>query len=146
MRWRELRGGRNAVENNYLSPAQEEQKKKELEECQDRYRCIFGTEAKWSLISAQQDVGLAVGVGGGIGLSAAETAEGLYELATNLPEVMAALKLLANSPEFRQQFSDSYFADLEKRATLLTQAYNDAGWQGSVTAGVEGGRFAVEKK
>ncbi|WVK92790.1 hypothetical protein SA496_24250 [Pseudomonas sp. JS3066] len=26
----------------------------------------------------------------------------------------------------------------------MTQAYNDAGWQGSVTAGVEGARFAVE--
>ncbi|MEW3693650.1 hypothetical protein QOZ28_11090, partial [Pseudomonas aeruginosa] len=26
----------------------------------------------------------------------------------------------------------------------LTQAYEDAGWQGSVTAGVEGGRFAAE--
>ncbi|PCB81477.1 hypothetical protein CJT67_34870 [Pseudomonas aeruginosa] len=26
----------------------------------------------------------------------------------------------------------------------MTQAYEDAGWQGSVTAGVEGGRFAAE--
>ncbi len=85
-----------------------------------------------------------MGVGGGIGLSAAETAEGIYELATNFKEVVGALKLLADSPEFRQQFSDSYFADLEQRAELLTQAYNDAGWDGSVTAGVEGGRFAVE--
>jgi hypothetical protein len=57
---------------------------------------------------------------------------------------MDALKLLSNSAEFRQQFGDSYLQGLEERANMLTQAYNDAGWQGSVTAGVEGGRFAAE--
>lgn len=104
----------------------------------------MGAEAKWSIISAQQNVGLVVGVGGGIGLGAAETAEGIYELVTNFGEIKESLKLLANSPEFRQQFGDSYIADLEQRAALLSQAYNDAGWEGSVTAGVEGGRFAAE--
>ncbi|WP_313056413.1 DUF637 domain-containing protein, partial [Pseudomonas lopnurensis] len=133
----------SATQYNYLSHAQEEQKEKELKECQDRF-CQIGTEAKWNLVSAQQDLGLVVGVGGGIGLSAAETVEGLYQLVTNLPEVMDTLKLLASSSEFRQQFGDSYFGDLEQRAALLTQAYNDAGWQGSVTAGVEGARFAAE--
>ncbi|MDF5826528.1 hypothetical protein P4132_22535 [Pseudomonas aeruginosa] len=51
---------------------------------------------------------------------------------------------MATSPEFRQQFGDSYLKGLEERAAFLTQAYEDAGWQGSVTAGVEGGRFAAE--
>ncbi|HFX3409675.1 TPA: hypothetical protein ACIEAF_006473, partial [Pseudomonas aeruginosa] len=43
-----------------------------------------------------------------------------------------------------QQFGDNYLKGLEERAAFLTQAYEDAGWQGSVTAGVEGGRFAAE--
>ncbi len=51
---------------------------------------------------------------------------------------------MATSPEFRQQFGDNYLKGLEERAAFLTQAYEDAGWQGSVTAGVEGGRFAAE--
>ena len=51
---------------------------------------------------------------------------------------------MATSPEFRQQFGDSYLKGLEERAAFLTQAYEDAGWQGSVTAGVEGGSFAAE--
>lgn len=55
-----------------------------------------------------------------------------------------ALRLLADSPEFRQQFGDTFFQSLEERAARLTEAYNEAGWQGSVTAGVEGGRFAVD--
>ncbi|MBC9045168.1 hypothetical protein IAP92_32765, partial [Pseudomonas aeruginosa] len=50
----------------------------------------------------------------------------------------------ATSPEFRQQFGDNYLKGLEERAAFLTQAYEDAGWQGSVTAGVEGGSFAAE--
>ncbi|WP_417663510.1 hemagglutinin repeat-containing protein [Pseudomonas sp.] len=135
--------GKNAVENNYLSPAQEEQKDKELKGCND-LTCRVANETKWNLISAQQNAGLLVGVGGGIGLSAYETAEGLYQLMGHLPETLDAIKQFANSPEFRQQFGDSYFSDLEQRAALLTQAYNDAGWGGSVTAGVEGGKFAVE--
>ncbi|MCR8101158.1 hypothetical protein NS809_33210, partial [Pseudomonas aeruginosa] len=59
-------------------------------------------------------------------------------------ETYAALEQLATSPEFRQQFGDNYLKGLEERAAFLTQAYEDAGWQGSVTAGVEGGRFAAE--
>nr|MBV6227934.1 hypothetical protein [Pseudomonas aeruginosa] len=69
---------------------------------------------------------------------------GVYELVKNWRETYAALEQLATSPEFRQQFGDSYLKGLEERAAFLTQAYEDAGWQGSVTAGVEGGRFAAE--
>jgi len=134
---------KNATAFNYLSHWQKAAKEKELQGCADTF-CEFGAQAKWALIDAQQDLGMVVGVGGGIGLSAAETATGLYELATNLPETMDALRSLATSAEFRQQFGDNYFQDLEARAALLTAAYEDAGWQGSVTAGVEGGRFAVE--
>ena len=134
----------NGTQYNYLSHNQEEEKNQQLKKCGEDKVCAMGTSTKWALVDIQQDIGLGVGVGGGIGLSAAETAEGMWELAKNLPETMAALKQLATSEEFRQQFGDNYFKDLETRATLLTQAYNDAGWDGAVTAGVEGGRFAAE--
>ncbi|WP_447755349.1 two-partner secretion domain-containing protein [Pseudomonas nicosulfuronedens] len=135
---------KNSAQYNYLSHEQEAQKDAELEGCKQKVFCRTGVGAKWAMVDAMQDVGIVVGVGGGIGLSAAETAEGLFQLATHLPETMDALRLLANSPEFRQQFGDNYFQGLEERANNLTNAYNDAGWQGSVTAGVEGGRFAAE--
>ncbi|WP_260466723.1 hypothetical protein [Pseudomonas aeruginosa] len=69
---------------------------------------------------------------------------GVYDLVKSWRETYAALEQLATSPEFRQQFGDNYLKGLEERAAFLTQAYEDAGWQGSVTAGVEGGRFAAE--
>ncbi|HCE8048793.1 TPA: two-partner secretion system exoprotein TpsA1, partial [Pseudomonas aeruginosa] len=134
----------NATQHNYLSHWQEEKKRQEVDGCKDKPLCKTGIEAKWAIISAQQDVGIVVGVGGGIGLSTAETAVGVYELVKNWRETYAALEQLATSPEFRQQFGDSYLKGLEERAAFLTQAYEDAGWQGSVTAGVEGGRFAAE--
>ncbi|HBN8563663.1 TPA: DUF637 domain-containing protein, partial [Pseudomonas aeruginosa] len=134
----------NATQHNYLSHWQEEKKRQEVDGCKDKQLCKTGIEAKWAIISAQQDVGIIVGVGGGIGLSTAETAVGVYELVKNWRETYAALEQLATSPEFRQQFGDNYLKGLEERAAFLTQAYEDAGWQGSVTAGVEGGRFAAE--
>ncbi|UXI90960.1 hypothetical protein N5P33_13040 [Pseudomonas aeruginosa] len=69
---------------------------------------------------------------------------GVYELVKSWRETYAALEQLATSPKFRQQFGDNYLKGLGERAAFLTQAYEDAGWQGSVTAGVEGGRFAAE--
>ncbi|WVK92792.1 hypothetical protein SA496_24260 [Pseudomonas sp. JS3066] len=134
----------NATQYNYLTHAQEAEKDREMEGCKEDKLCRVEKATKWALIDAQQDLGIVVGVGGGIGLSAAETVEGVLELVQHLPETVKALKQLASSPEFRQQFTDSYVSDLEQRAARLTQAYNDAGWQGSVTAGVEGARFAVE--
>ncbi|MFG9874827.1 DUF637 domain-containing protein [Pseudomonas aeruginosa] len=134
----------NATQHNYLSHWQEEKKRQEVDGCKDKQLCKTGIEAKWAIISAQQDVGIVVGVGGGIGFSTAETAVGVYELVKNWRETYAALEQLATSPEFRQQFGDNYLKGLEERAAFLTQAYEDAGWQGSVTAGVEGGRFAAE--
>ncbi|HCF0592841.1 TPA: hypothetical protein NH794_006544 [Pseudomonas aeruginosa] len=134
----------NATQHNYLSHWQEEKKRQEIDGCKDKQLCKTGIEAKSAIISAQQDVGIVVGVGGGIGLSTAETAVGVYELVKSWRETYAALEQLATSPEFRQQFGDNYLKGLEERAAFLTQAYEDAGWQGSVTAGVEGGRFAAE--
>ena len=124
----------NATQHNYLSHWQEEKKRQEVDGCKDKQLCKTGIEAKWAIISAQQDVGIVVGVGGGIGLSTAETAVGVYELVKNWRETYAALEQLATSPEFRQQFGDNYLKGLEERAAFLTQAYEDAGWQGSITS------------
>ncbi|HEJ9980661.1 TPA: DUF637 domain-containing protein, partial [Pseudomonas aeruginosa] len=59
----------NATQHNYLSHWQEEKKRQEVDGCKDKQLCKTGIEAKWAIISAQQDVGIVVGVGGGIGLS-----------------------------------------------------------------------------
>ncbi|MER0910529.1 DUF637 domain-containing protein, partial [Pseudomonas aeruginosa] len=109
----------NATQHNYLSHWQEEKKRQEVDGCKDKPLCKTGIEAKWAIISAQQDVGIVVGVGGGIGLSTAETAVGVYELVKNWRETYAALEQLATSPEFRQQFGDNYLKGLEERAAFL---------------------------
>ncbi|WP_034032349.1 DUF637 domain-containing protein, partial [Pseudomonas aeruginosa] len=80
----------NATQHNYLSHWQEEKKRQEVDGCKDKPLCKTGIEAKWAIISAQQDVGIVVGVGGGIGLSTAETAVGVYELVKNWRETYAA--------------------------------------------------------
>ncbi|HEJ5625356.1 TPA: DUF637 domain-containing protein, partial [Pseudomonas aeruginosa] len=85
----------NATQHNYLSHWQEEKKRQEVDGCKDKPLCKTGIEAKWAIISAQQDVGIVVGVGGGIGLSTAETAVGVYELVKNWRETYAALEQLA---------------------------------------------------
>ncbi|HFL2737737.1 TPA: DUF637 domain-containing protein, partial [Pseudomonas aeruginosa] len=82
----------NATQHNYLSHWQEEKKRQEVDGCKDKQLCKTGIEAKWAIISAQQDVGIVVGVGGGIGLSTAETAVGVYELVKNWRETYAALE------------------------------------------------------
>ncbi|EPB7048819.1 DUF637 domain-containing protein, partial [Pseudomonas aeruginosa] len=87
----------NATQHNYLSHWQEEKKRQEVDGCKDKPLCKTGIEAKWAIISAQQDVGIVVGVGGGIGLSTAETAVGVYELVKNWRETYAALEQLATS-------------------------------------------------
>ncbi|HFS0998560.1 TPA: DUF637 domain-containing protein, partial [Pseudomonas aeruginosa] len=84
----------NATQHNYLSHWQEEKKRQEVDGCKDKQLCKTGIEAKWAIISAQQDVGIVVGVGGGIGLSTAETAVGVYELVKNWRETYAALEQL----------------------------------------------------
>lgn len=134
----------NATTYNYLSHWQEAKKDEELAACKDDLLCKAGTRANWAMVDAQQEAGLLVGSAGGIALSAKEAAEGVYALVTDFPEVMDGLKQLATSPEYRQQFGENYLNDLQVRADRLNTAYETAGWDGSVTAGVEGGRFAAE--
>ncbi|WP_136069222.1 two-partner secretion domain-containing protein [Modicisalibacter radicis] len=134
----------NATTYNYLSHWQEAKKDEELAGCKDKTTCKIGTTVKWAMVDAQQEAGLLVGSAGGIALSAKEAAEGVYALVTDFPEVMDGLKQLATSPEFRQQFGENYLNDLQVRADRLAEAYETAGWDGSITAGVEGGRFAAE--
>ncbi|HEJ3594003.1 TPA: DUF637 domain-containing protein, partial [Pseudomonas aeruginosa] len=46
----------NATQHNYLSHWQEEKKRQEVDGCKDKQLCKTGIEAKWAIISAQQDV------------------------------------------------------------------------------------------
>ncbi|MDV8053335.1 DUF637 domain-containing protein, partial [Pseudomonas aeruginosa] len=50
----------NATQHNYLSHWQEEKKRQEVDGCKDKQLCKTGIEAKWAIISAQQDVGIVV--------------------------------------------------------------------------------------
>ncbi|MHA5523587.1 DUF637 domain-containing protein, partial [Pseudomonas aeruginosa] len=45
----------NATQHNYLSHWQEEKKRQEVDGCKDKQLCKTGIEAKWAIISAQQD-------------------------------------------------------------------------------------------
>ena len=133
----------NGTQYNYLSDHQKQLRDKEYEGCKPGADCL-AVFAKWSAIDLQQDIGLTVGVGGGMALSAKETAEGIVSLFDNWDETEKTFKQLFSSPEFRAKAGDAYLTDLQQRMDFLTQAYNDAGWDGSVTAGVEAGKIASE--
>ncbi len=133
----------NATQHNYLSHWQEEKKRQEVDGCKDKQLCKTGIEAKWAIISAQQDVGIVVGVGGGIGLSTAETAVGVYELVKNWRETYAALEQLATSPEFRRSPGPT------KSPAPPAPTTGARRWQGELTGTPVVhlcGRFSVEPK
>ena len=133
----------NAVVNNYLTTRQELAKAAELEGCSS-VGCKAGTQLKYQLISAKQDAGLLVGLGGGVGLQTAEGLAAVVELVQNWDESYKALKTILSNPEYRTQVGDAIFKDYEGRLDMLNRAYNDGGWDGSVTAGVEAGRLGVD--
>jgi filamentous hemagglutinin family protein len=133
----------NAFENNYLSTWQENAKQVELASCPSA-ACRIEVQTRWQLISALQDAGLVTGVGGGLVLGAKEQLEGLAELVTHLPQTLDALRGFVADPEFRSQVAEEVLASYEARLTQMAQAYEQAGWDGSVTAGVEAGRLVVE--
>ncbi|MDS4071743.1 MAG: filamentous hemagglutinin N-terminal domain-containing protein [Defluviicoccus sp.] len=133
----------NAFENNYLSTWQANTKRVELASCESA-ACRIKVETRWQLISALQDAGLVTGLGGGLLLGPKEQLEGLADLVTHLSETIGALRSFVADPEFRSRVADEVLASYEGRLNLLAQAYEQAGWDGSVTAGVEAGRLVVE--
>lgn len=134
----------NEVTNNYLTPKQQFAKDTDKAACKGKSSCLAGVELKYALISGQQEIGRMVGVGGGIGLQSYQQVENVVDMVANWSDTQKTLVALVNDPAFRSKVGDSIVQDYRQRIDLLTKAYNDGGWDGSVTAGVEAGRLAVD--
>ncbi|MGI2030383.1 hypothetical protein, partial [Endozoicomonas acroporae] len=106
--------------------------------------CRTKTRIAWALVDTKQDIGILIGVGGGIGLSAYEAAEALAIAVLNPVDTYNGLKAVLNDPAVREQLGNDVIASYEERLSRLSQAREDAGWNGSITNGVEGGRLALE--
>jgi filamentous hemagglutinin len=131
------------VVNNYLTTWQQDAKNSELTNCKS-LACKGSVQLKYALIDAKQDTGLITGVFGGIGYQSVAQGTAVVSLVANLPETLTALKAIVTDPTFRAQVGDQIANEYADRISLQTQAYNDGGWDGSVTAGVEAGRLAVD--
>jgi hypothetical protein len=57
---------------------------------------------------------------------------------------LTALSAIVTDPEFRAKVGAQVADDYKQRIEMQTRAYNDGGWDGSITAGVEAGRLAVD--
>ncbi|TFH48355.1 MAG: hypothetical protein E4H01_06525, partial [Lysobacterales bacterium] len=133
----------NETLNNYLSSSQKTAMLRDLEQCTNIV-CVARVQVAWSITSKQQDIGLLVGVGGGLGYGGYEIARGIVELMAHLPQTLQALSSFVNDPNVRTAAIDATFAGYEERIIRLAKAYEDAGWDGSVSAGVELGRLIFD--
>lgn len=129
---------------NYLSHTQSRLQSEELSSCDNNPACIARINAKWEAISVKQDFGYAVGVGGGLGLGAYDAAKGLAEAVANPRQTIDGIKGLISDPSFRAAMGDVLMAEYSERLDRMANAYDTAGWDGSVAAGVEVGRLIME--
>jgi len=132
-----------AVQNNYLTDAQKQKKNKALASCTS-LACAAGVVAKYGGISAAQDAALLIGVGGGIGFQSWEQAVAMVDLLKNPRATFAALTALVNDADFRARVGNQLADDYKARIDMQVRAYNDGGWDGAITAGVEAGRLALD--
>ncbi|MDO9053145.1 MAG: DUF637 domain-containing protein [Gallionella sp.] len=132
-----------AVRNNYLTETQKQLKARELAACQT-LACAIGVKLRYDGVSATQDIGMVVGIVAGIGYQSAEQAFALADMAMNPRETLTALGAIVNDPEFRAKVGSQIADDYRLRIDMQTRAYNEGGWGGSVTAGVEAGRLALD--
>jgi hypothetical protein len=79
-----------------------------------------------------------------MGYQTYEQGVAVVEMVKNLPETLTALKAIVNDPEFRAKVGNQIADDYQQRIDMQTRAYNEGGWDGSITAGVEAGRLAVD--
>ncbi len=134
---------KNEVQNNYLSSWQKNERKKELAACTTTH-CKMTAQIAWTYIDAKQDAGVIIGIGGGIGLSAYEMADALATAVLNPVDTYNGLKAVLTDPAVREQLGNDIVDSYEERLNRLSQARQDAGWDGSITNGVESGRLALE--
>jgi hypothetical protein len=133
----------NEATNNWLSDSQKAQKAREIErDCGNQYSmACLKTKLKWFYRDEKQNVGTAVGLGGGIYLSAKEFSDGVADLIEHWDQARQVLGEIVNNPEFIKQVGAPVAEEYRERLQNLSNAYKDAGWDGSVTVGVEIGRL-----
>lgn len=139
-------GGAIAAEgtiHNYLSHWQEREREKALEAC-DGALCRLKISTYWELINAQQDVGVVIGAGAGIGVVAWDTVEGIVQVALHPADTFNGIRALLNDSDVRAAVGAEILAGYEERLNRLDQAREDANWDGAITNGVEGGRLAAD--
>ncbi|WP_261666541.1 hemagglutinin repeat-containing protein [Erwinia mallotivora] len=135
--------GKNAVENNYLSQKQQEQKDKEIAECQT-VACKAGAQAKWTAIDLGQDGSFAAGMVAGVPAGLYDTVDGIVKTASSPVETYEALKTLFNSGDVLGNVSDAVKQSYIDRINQMETEYQKAGASGSFNAGVEGGKLVTD--
>ncbi|EJF77023.1 Hemolysin precursor [Candidatus Bartonella washoeensis] len=129
----------NAAENNYLSSAQQAQKKKELEECSDKW-CRRDVNEKWLEIGDQQDTFFSIGVIAGIPAALYDTGKDFWQMVRHPIETLEALKELVTSGNVTETIKQSYL----ERINYLEEEYQRAGISGSFHAGLELGKLLTD--
>jgi len=134
----------DGAQYNYLSHKQKDMEKQEKDACGLNVACLAQVNAKWSAISGEQNIGYAVGVGAGLGIGAYDMGAGIIKTIGSPVETLAGVKALINDPAFRASVGNAMADDYAERIDRMMTAYEDAGWDGSVTAGVEVGRLIFD--
>jgi hypothetical protein len=129
---------------NYLSHKQKDMEKQEKDACGLNVACLTQVNAKWSAISGEQNIGYAVGVGAGLGVGAYDMGAGIIKAIGSPAETLAGVKAILNDPAFRASVGNALADEYAERVDRMATAYEDAGWDGSVTAGVEVGRLIFD--
>ncbi|WP_308418307.1 HNH endonuclease [Iodobacter fluviatilis] len=131
------------MENNWLSPSQEAKRRDELANAKNGLEKAV-IETKWFIQSAKQDAAFAIGVAGGVYISADDLARGVAQVVTHLPETINSLQQLVNDPQARKQMGEVVYSEYKGRLNLINQAYRDGGVDASITLGVEVTRLVVD--
>jgi len=135
--------GANAAANNWLATQQNAQMKKELAAASsllDQAQVV----AKWALVSGTQDYLTANGIGLGLAEAGISDLKGLASFLANPEQGLSGLKLLINSPDARQQISDSVFQDLSDKIDRIGTALDVGGEQNALQLGKDLGNLVYQ--
>lgn len=135
--------GQNAVENNYLSYAQEDQKEKEIAQCTNIY-CKTKVETQWLGISAGQQASFQTGVIAAMPAYAYESIEELGNLLLSPVETFNALKTLFKKGNVLGNVSESLKESYDRRLDNMLAEYEKAGASGAYKAGLEAGKIVMD--
>lgn len=131
-----------AVTNNYLSHAQEKQKRQELNNCSGL--SCSQIMLKWAAIDAKQNVNYATGFAVGIPNSLAESVIGLVQMGLSPIETYNAIRNVINSENTLGNISGAIKQDYINRIDKLEEDYQKAGTSGAYNAGLESGKLVTD--